>query len=331
MTVTIPFAYRAEVLFGRSSAPVEEVFLENLEIDIPEYDACDLPIALRYRTQRQHRAVRYQEGTFLGRMEDGFEPITQLDMSVFLRSTPSDLSRYWSSRHGTKEQDLLAKKFGRPLSSVGKDPDKVKEWFSSERDKALSDAKDFFGRFAWIDGELWFPHAEPKLSAVGWSVDISKRDVQFAPGTDSHGCPIGSPCFHIASLDEVFEYMHGRYPADRVTHSFVIDSLDIRLPEVFTFDRGRHALEWASNAVLYMVHKDLPNLPDHAIQDWVALKRVIAGGISKATDDDLVALVEQSLSHVKISNRSRIEGMLQVWEAHSDIHVPSKPLAFPGQ
>lgn len=46
MKVTIPYAYKAQVLLPRSDTPKDEVFVETLEIDVPEYRSGDIPVAI---------------------------------------------------------------------------------------------------------------------------------------------------------------------------------------------------------------------------------------------------------------------------------------------
>ncbi|MCS4089691.1 hypothetical protein [Rhizobium sp. BK176] len=321
MKATIPFAYTAQVMFPRSDAPKDEVFVETLEIDVPEYRSGDIPVAMTYRWRGGNpgNPVYLLNDQFLtsGRSHatisvDQLHPHPGMNKFNLVQQHLYDYS--------SKQLNVIAAwyKDGR----AGRDPSKVTDWIRSDREEALDTAKSFFDGMVSLDGVLVFETSEPTIRVTpGQSTQVSVASFDIGK-KNLRGHPLSSPPFHITQAADAIRFAQARYGNAPLEVHFDPTSLDIAIPAAFTFEIGRYSLEWAASELFEALCANIRHVPDNRIEEWQLLRRLMAEKNSSGWEHDVVPVVEALIPLVRNGpQRKSLSAMLQVWADHDVVDV----------
>jgi hypothetical protein len=331
MKVTIPFAYRAQVLFPRSDTPQDEVFVETLEVDVPEYRSGDIPVALTYRWRdgQPGNPVYLLGNQFLsaGR-ESKSMPLDKLPRQPGM--APFHLVQLYLYEYGSKPFNAIASWY--QTGKAGRDPAKVTDWIRSDRDEAFNEAKSFFEGMVSLDGSLLYPAREPTIRVSQYQnaqVSVASYDIGR---TKMRGNPLFEPPFHITQAEEAIRFAQARYGNAPLEVHFDQASLNIAIPEAFTFDIGRYSLEWAASEIFEALCESIRYVPDNRIGDWQDLRRLLTEQNSPRLDQDAASLIESLIPLVRNGHqRKNLSAMIQLWTDNNvvDIAFDRRP-ALPG-
>jgi hypothetical protein len=313
--------YHADVLMGRSEKVKKETFLESFEVDVAVFDTTDMPIALSVEINHDKPTqFRYRAGTFF--TED------ERDGGIDAKSlTPGNEQGAKLSEWIMHSVDLPVQSMKEELKawyfSAGYDddrrphPSQVREWLISNRETALEKARNYASKLAILDGKVWFPVEEPKLgvsNAVIPAVSICGRPISYAAQKSSTwGHPVNAPVFNMNAIEDVDAHC-ARF--DRLHVAFNRHSLDIRMPEVFTFDRAAHTIDWAANEVIDYVASSIKHSSDDAVLKWLDARRVFSEGdhTGEEWEEAVAQAVEELLPYISSKvKRQSIEEMLTLW------------------
>lgn len=322
MLVRFPFMYHGEVLLGRSEKAKKETFLESFEIDIPVLDKGAMPIAMSVQNNYGGPTpYRYRDGTFLTEVQQaggisaeslvpgngqGNRLCERIMDSVELpvKSMQEEFKTWYFS--STYEADRKPH------------PSQVREWLASNRESALEKARNYASCMAILEGQVWFPVDEPKLgisTVMMASLSICHRPISYAARNSSMwGHPLDAPVFNMNALSDADAYCADRF--DRLQESFDRRSLDIRMPEVFTFDRAKHTIDWAANEALDLIAGGVKRMPDAAVLQWLETRRIFTKENRQEADweERVAQAVEALLPYISSdSKRQGIEAMLASW------------------
>lgn len=206
--------------------------------------------------------------------------------------------------------------------TAGRDPAKVTDWVRSERDEALDEARLFFEGMVSLDGNLLFPASEPTIFVSAHQtvqVSVAAFDVG---NTKSRGHPLFAPPFHITQTAEAIAFVQARYRNLPLEVHFDQASLNIAIPEAFTFDIGRYSLEWAASEIFEALCTNIRHVPDNRIGEWQSLRRLLTEKNAPGWDQDVVPLIEALIPLVRNGpQRKNLSSMLQLWADHDFVGI----------
>jgi len=338
MRVRVPFFYDATVAMGRSTRLRKEVFVETIEGEVPEVSGNEAPVAMSVCRSEVDVEFRHFGGRFIAT-----PPKFPEDMEMVRGLAPSTGNRFAGP---------IAQCFGRELpitvtyeiqqwlgdpdyeKNLKADPMKVKEWVSSNRGTRLALAEAVLAGMVIVDGRPWFAVEEPKLAFSGVMTNmltVTENDVSHATGKRMWGHPITAPVFNATDLHETLEFCHARFGAFR--ECFPRHSYRVEMPEVFAFDRGRHALEWAASDAVETCASSIRSLSDSAVSAWMAARRhlALADGEDGDWEREMAAYTESLLPYVDTRKAREINECLSVWSDGASISLdfPSARAARP--
>ncbi|MCV9964228.1 hypothetical protein OIU34_20290 [Pararhizobium sp. BT-229] len=322
MLVKFPFMYHAEVLMGRSEKVRKETFLESFEIDIPVPGKADMPIAMSVQTNYgSPTPYRYHDGRFLTEVPQagGISAVNLIPAGQQGHRLSERIMDSVELPIKSMQEELKAWYFTSSYEADRKPhPSQVREWISSNRESSLEKARDYASGMAILEGQVWFPVEEPKFgvsTVMMPTLTITDRPIGYAARKSSMwGHPMEAPVFNINALAEADGYCADRF--QRVHVAFDRLSLDIRMPEVFTFDRARHTIDWTANEAIDLIASGVKRMPDEAVLQWLETRRVFTKGNREDADwEERVAQSVEALVPFVSSERKRqgIEAMLSVW------------------
>lgn len=324
MRVRFPFFYSADVVMGRTERVRTETFLESFEVDVPELSNADMPVALSYRSHRGTPFVfRHCNGRFL---QEVLNPGGVLAKELIPREgnmaahiIARDLIRSIDEPTQTIEQDLKKYFENQNYEAERKpNPIQVRQWFSGTRGRALEKAERFAAGVAIFEGRYWSPVEEPKIGISRETMDyvsVVTAPVDHASRINAlWGHPVATPVFNINAIADAFAYCEANIGEIRL--AFEPRSLDVRIPEVFAFDRARHAIERAAMDTLEVISSSIRDRPDAAISRWMDARRLFEGGdrSDAGWEEAVVQSLEGLLPDIRsMEKRREIEAILEVW------------------
>ncbi|MBY3157359.1 hypothetical protein HFO56_34095 [Rhizobium laguerreae] len=324
MRVRFPFFYTADVVMGRSDRVRTETFLESFEVDVPEPTDADAPVALTYRSHGTGAYVfRHFNGRFLkevtnpgGVLAKEFIPH---DLNKAAHSIARDLIR--SIDQPTQAiQTELKNYFSNPKYEAERKPNptQVREWFSGTHARAKDKAERFAAGVVIFDGRFWFPVEEPKFGISRTGLDhlsVVDNPVDYASRINAQwGHPVSSPVFNVSARADVDAWCAANI--DELRLAFDPRSLDIRIPEVFVFDRARHAVERAAMETLDLISASIRDRPDAVIGQWMEARRLLEQGDrdDAGWEEAVVQSIAGLLSDIRsIEKQREIEAIIDVW------------------
>lgn len=325
MNITFPFVYRAEVLLSKGGIPKEELFVETIDVEVPELSRGELVEALRYRDRTGQRTIFSCEGGFLQEVVDldiddyAAVPISMLSPE---KGAGEPVDRIMKSLHafGSVEYNALSSWYCGHRHERVRDPARVREWFRSDREDAYRRAVAFYGGIVSLDGNALIPCAEPKIVSPSLRLLISAAE--FTPDPNLPGDPIDRPVFNVVELDDAQADAENRGEGWRPNPNYEIGSLEILAPDAFKFNRGTHALKWAASYLFDTLCKEIRDLPEEAIPDWIALKHLVMGRTTVEWDHSAANIVERCKPFARNGHtRLAISRYLEIWEDLSPISV----------
>lgn len=327
MKFTIPFAYRAEVLFPRAEGPKEEVFIETIEVDIPELATGDLDEALRYRIGGESRSIHVGENGFLEEIwrRMGRAAVADLFPTRGM-GTPVERLIYRHHPYGSAEYSAIWAWYSNDRARSGRDPAKVREWYRSDREETLQKVEPFYRSIVSIDGLALVPCAEPKF--VSPSLNLCTENLTYTSDPNVVGDPLSKPVFNVLDFASAQEDAAAR--RDWEGHlNYDPGSIEILIPEAFTFDRGRQSLEWAASYLFDVLSKDIRRLPDEAVADWMALRHIVHYTDRPNWDREASAVIERCAPLARNGySRKRVADMLEIWDNLATVD-PMQPTGRP--
>jgi hypothetical protein len=325
MKVVIPFAYMAQVILPRSDAPKDEVFVETLEVDVPEYHSGEIPLALSFRLRdgSPGNPVYLRNDQFLSGGRDHAKIILDLIPRkpglVYFHPMQRHLYEYGSKR-------LNAVNAWYEEGKAGRDPAKVIDWIRTDRDEAFVEAKSFFEGMVALDGNLLFPAREPTISLSayhdthGSTAQVSVASYDIGNSTQ-RGHPLFFPPFHITQTAEAVEFARQRYGNWELEVQFNQD-LNIAIPEAFTFEIGRHSLEWAVADIFEALCANIRHVPDNLIGDWQSLRRLVMDKAIPGWEEKVAPIVDALIPAVRNGpQRKDLLSMLQLWAESETVNI----------
>jgi hypothetical protein len=324
MRIRFPFFYDADVVMGRTDRIRTETFMESFEIDVPELTSSDMPVALTYLSDHGRRHIyRYYNGQFASKVTHpdavAAKELVSHSRNLAARSMGRECIRSVADPTEALEHELTEWYQNSNHEAERKpNPMRVKEWFSGTRGRAIEVAQKFAAGIAILDGHVWFPVEEPKFGVTrgAWtSLVVTAKRVDYpSRAKASYGHPVSSPVFNMNALADADAYRAANM-AEAVS-DFERGSLEILTPEVFIFDRGRHAIEWAAMASLDVISSSIRDRPDAAIGRWMDLRRLFESGDRSIIgwDESVARSIEELLPLIRsIERRREIEAILEVW------------------
>jgi hypothetical protein len=333
MKANLPFTYEAEFFKKRSNKVHKDVFIETLDFDLREMKAAEAPVALslRHHAGAPTKEYRFHNGTFLEcvRQDGGliFTPDDLTPRDGYPAPRQQIMVGYLARGGHAALVDPLKAWFEDPgyVNDYGPDRSQVAEILSSKRDEALGRLRRFADGMALIDGQVWFPVAEPKIAFEhsAHTATVVPFDCNYRDYGSMWGNPIKSPVFNVNALDDAIAYAQ-RF--ERITWIYDPAMIDIALPEAFNFDVARHTLEWAAEAAIDAIARDIRSTPDHVVEKWLeARKLVMYGNAIPGGEDRMAELTEELMHCVRSATVARdIDAMMRLW-SETDISVAVAP------
>lgn len=324
MRVRFPCFYTADVVMGRTDRVRTETFLETFEVDVPELESADMPIALTFQSHYGHPSVfGHFNGHFLfeGPNPGGIlaKELIPHEGNPAAKGIATDLIRSVDERTQSILQELQSF-FENPKYEAERKPSafQVKEWFSGTRGRAMAKAQRFAEGMVIFDGRVWFPVEEPKFGvsrAAQPFLSIVTNPVDHGSRVNAlWGHPVSTPVFNINALADADAYCGAHF--GEVIQNFNRASVDIRIPEAFVFDRARHAIERAAMEVLEVVASTIRDRPDEIVGRWADARRLFEHGdrSDAGWEEDVVRAIEGLVPFIRsIEKRREIAAILEVW------------------
>nr|WP_250808506.1 hypothetical protein [Neorhizobium tomejilense] len=325
MRLAIPFTYTAEALIGRSQNPRREMFVEEMSVDIPEVTDADAPIAMTVATQynsgqRPARDVyRYHNGRFLMYDTPGRHGLFSMSELIPVQGNPraDQLGKVFDREWYLGAQRALSEWFRNPGYTRQRKPrpDQVSEWLSSDRDKAVERTRTFADGLLSVAGKLWFSVAEPKLAAgIALMPYLSVDSKPFDQEVGQYGDPVATHVFNVKDRDGARAFLAAN-PGTNITFDW--NTLDVRMPEVFVFDRHRHALEWVAREAVRSLGSEIGDKPIAVVSEWINARSLVEGQCEDSEwEENMAEAVVTILPHIATEEvREHLTACLGVWNA----------------
>lgn len=337
MEVRIPFAYESEVIMKRSNKIRNAVFTETVEFVLPEISADDAPVALSMGVRNgSQRNYRYYEGRFLETSPYGRENIITPDGLAPSEDYPKPRQQMMTAylargQHKPIVDSINAWYLNKTLEGE-RYPDikNVAEMLRSGKSKALGLASRLAEGMVVIDGVVWFPVAEPKIafaSVMTHTATVVSLPCDYHDRSSMWGDPVDAPLYNMNELEEAL-VKAAEHPT--IHWSLPPGLIQVTMPEAFTFDRSRHAAEWAVNMAIDEVSKDIKGMPDYVVEKWMNARRAsMQSAVIQGSEDAMIAAAAELAPHVRSAAKAiHLEAVIDVWNDGRitlDIVSPSGP------
>lgn len=331
MKATIPFAYKGQALFALSGTPRDEVFVETMTVDVPEMSPGELEVALSFRSIMSdndisiflHGDVFLSDVAWHGGVKVDIDSMKSGHGGTPPKNLFDVLYKFRSPEHNAVESWYKSSKSER----LGCDPERVREWVHSDREEAHAHACHVYQNLVAIDGFMWIPRAEPTIGVVGQNepyMDMCLHDTGYRNRTrSSAGHPFTCPSFHISRVDDALALFADRYPGRPLNRSFEPDTIDVKIPEAFRFDKGQHTLDWVACDLFDVLCRDIQYVPDRRMAEWMELRKLVDAPKADGWDQKIAPLVEALIPLVRNSqHRKRIASLFDLW---SDCEIDLSP------